>query len=72
MPVWTPDGRRIIFMSDRAGVLNLYSQAADGTGTVERLTTSANPQWPTSIAPDGTRVFGFDALPKRAGGVFPR
>ena len=29
---WTPDGRRIIFTSDRAGVLNLYSQAADGTG----------------------------------------
>ena len=33
---------------------NLYSQAADGTGTVDRLTTSANPQWPTSITPDGT------------------
>ena len=41
-------------MSDRAGVPNLYSQAADGTGTVDRLTTSANPQWPTSITPDGT------------------
>ena len=43
-------------MSDRTGVLNLYSQAVDGTGTVDRLTTSANPQWPTSITPDGTRV----------------
>ena len=47
-------------MSDRAGVPNLYSQAADGTGTVDRLTTSANPQWPTSITPDGTRVVGFE------------
>ena len=46
LPLWTPDGRRIIFTSDRAGVLNLYSQAADGTGTVDRLTTSANPQFP--------------------------
>ena len=69
LPVWTPDGRRIIFMSDRTGVLNLYSQAADGTGTVDRLTTSRTPQWPTSITPDGTRVVGFDNEPKRAGGV---
>ena len=37
LPMWTPDGRRIIFMSDRTGVLNLYSQAADGTGAIERI-----------------------------------
>jgi serine/threonine-protein kinase len=69
LPVWTPDGRRIIFMSDRTGILNLYSQAADGAGSAERLTTSANSQWPTSITPDGTRLFGFDTQPKRATGV---
>ena len=42
LPVWTRDGQRIIFMSDRSGVLNLYSQAADFTGTVVRITTSAS------------------------------
>jgi serine/threonine-protein kinase len=63
LPVWTPDGRRIIFMSDRSGVLNLYSQAADGTGTIERLTTSAVPQWPSSITPDGAWLAGFQMLP---------
>jgi serine/threonine protein kinase/Tol biopolymer transport system component len=72
LPVWTPDSRRIIFMSDRAGALNLYSQAADGTGTVDRLTTSASPQWPTSITPDGTGVFGFDNEPKKASPVTGR
>ena len=38
LPLWTPDGLRIIFMSDRdrPGVSNLYSQAADGSGTVTR------------------------------------
>ena len=59
MPLWTPDGRRIVFMFDRGGVPNLYSQAADGTGPVDRLTTSANAQWPTSITPGGRRVVGF-------------
>ena len=39
-PVWTRDSRRLIFSSDRAGVRNLYWQAADGTGAVERLTES--------------------------------
>ena len=59
---WTPDSRRIIFTSDRAGVLNLYSQAADGTGAADRLTTSANQQFPSSISPDGTLVVGFEGL----------
>ena len=59
LTVWTPDSRRIIFTSDRSGVVNLYSQAADGTGTVDRLTTTANPQYPSSITPDGTLVVGF-------------
>jgi Tol biopolymer transport system component len=61
---WTPDSRRIIYTSDRAGVLNLYSQAADGTGTADRLTTSVNQQFPSSISPDGTLVVGFENLPK--------
>jgi serine/threonine-protein kinase len=65
MPFWTPDGRQIIFHSERKGVGNLYSQAADGNGTADRLTTSPNPQWPTSISPDGTWLAGFDHLPRR-------
>jgi len=55
-PVWTPDGRRIIFESNRTGVFNVDSQAADGTGAVEPLTNSQNPMWPLSISPDGTRL----------------
>jgi len=58
MSVWTPDGRGIIYESGRPP--NLYRRAADGTGTVERLITSAMGQWPTAITPDGTFLAGFD------------
>ena len=63
-PVWTPDSRRIIFGSARAGATNLFWQAANNTGTVERLTTSPNAQYPTSISPDGTRLILRENLPK--------
>jgi eukaryotic-like serine/threonine-protein kinase len=63
-PVWTADGRRLVFASGRAGVQNLFSQPADNTGTVERLTASPNPQFPTSISPDGTRLIFFEITPK--------
>jgi serine/threonine-protein kinase len=57
-PLWTPDGRRIIFSSNRGlGQPNLWSQAADGTGAAERLTTNdSHAQFLNGITPDGTAV----------------
>jgi Tol biopolymer transport system component len=55
-PVWTPDSQRIIFSSTRNGLANLYMQAANNTGTVERLAVGRNSQYPLSISPDGTRL----------------
>jgi serine/threonine-protein kinase len=56
-PVWTPDGRRIAYQSNRGdGVMNIYWQAADGSGTVERLTRSGNVQQPTGFSPDGSQL----------------
>ena len=56
-PVWSPDSRRLIFASARAGTAaNLFWQAADGTGAVERLTESPNEQGSNAMTPDGTRV----------------
>jgi serine/threonine-protein kinase len=46
-PLWTPDGQRIAFASDRDGTTCIYWQAADGSGRAERLTT----------APEGTYHF---------------
>jgi serine/threonine-protein kinase len=58
VPVWSPDGARIAFTSNRNGHYNLYLIAADGGG-VERLTTSVSWQFPSSWSPDG-RVLLFD------------
>jgi serine/threonine-protein kinase len=55
-PVWDPDGRRVLFASTRAGVRNIFRQAADGTGTAERVIESQNPQNATAISPDAKRV----------------
>ena len=54
-PIWTPDGRRMAFRSDRAkrGVTNLYWVNADGTGEVSRLTDSPDSQRPYSWHPSG-------------------
>jgi serine/threonine-protein kinase len=64
-PVWTPDGRRLFFASDREQPgRNLYAQAADGTGAAERLTTSPNQQNATAITPDGTRLLFTEIAPQ--------
>jgi Tol biopolymer transport system component len=52
-PIWTPDGKRITFSSNRAGALNLFLMDADGLTTPERLTTSDNLQLPGAWSPDG-------------------
>jgi eukaryotic-like serine/threonine-protein kinase len=62
VPIWTPDGRDVIFSSGRSGrstvdALNLVRRAADGTGRVDRLTDLATArQVPYAVTPDGTRL----------------
>jgi len=56
-PVWTPDGQRVIFSSDRdGGSKNPYWVAADGSGGVERLAEHPRHIYPQTISPDGARV----------------
>jgi serine/threonine-protein kinase len=60
-PMWTPDGERLTFMSDRDGPGSLYWQDADGRGPAERLTTAAEGTFhlPDSWSVDGTLSFAM-------------
>jgi serine/threonine protein kinase len=40
LPIWTPDGKRIVFASDREGNRGIYWKAADGTGEDEKLSST--------------------------------
>ena len=65
-PVWTADGRRLLFTSARAGARNMFSQASDGTGVPEQLTqnTTTADKAPTGVSPDGAWVILRDGEPQ--------
>jgi serine/threonine-protein kinase len=55
LPVWTPDGARVVFRSTRRQfAFNLHWQRADNAGQSEALTDSRNPLTPASWHPDGS------------------
>ncbi len=53
LPVWTHDGKRVTFSSDRDGQWHLYWMPVDGTGHAELLRKSENPELPNSWSSDG-------------------
>jgi serine/threonine-protein kinase len=60
-PLWTRDGQRIIFQSDRDGDGGLFWQRADGSGSLEKLTAPAKglSYIPESARSDG-KVIAID------------
>ena len=62
--IWTNDSRRIIYAAPTAGAEeNLSWRAADGTGKVEVLSSSARHQTPYSLSSDGAWLVFRDEVP---------
>src|SRR5690606_33577742 len=55
MPLWSVDGRRVFFASDRAGTFDVYSRAVSGAAEERVELAGTGFQVPISFTPDGRR-----------------
>lgn len=64
-PVWSPDGKKIAFNSDRNGNFDVYIVASEG-GTPTRLTTNSASEMAQAFTPDGKQVIFTASIQQQA------
>jgi len=55
-PVWTPNGKHIVFRSTVNGVTTMLWIRSDGAGEAQPLYQSKSLVWASSFSPDGRRL----------------
>ena len=55
-PCWSPDGKHLVFSSNRRGHFDMYVKSADGSGNEELLYESAIGKYCQGWAPDGKSI----------------
>jgi len=60
-PIWSPDGTRVVFASNRKGSYDIYEKTADGSGDERLLLQSAELKRPNSWSPDGRFILYWSA-----------
>lgn len=53
VPLWSPDGSRIVFSSNRSGVFDLYEKAATGAGATKPLLATPENKFAVDWSADG-------------------
>ena len=62
-PIWSPDGTRIAFASNREGTPNLYQKLSSGAGNDELLFKSGDAKLPNDWSPDGRYILYQERSP---------
>ncbi|WP_210489388.1 S41 family peptidase [Rufibacter aurantiacus] len=71
MPVWSKDGKTIVFASDRYGNFDLFQMPATG-GEAKRMTFHSANEYPYEFSPDGKTVyFGSTRMDMASNRQFP-
>ena len=71
-PVWTPDGKRLAYASQRGGTPAMYWKQADGNGTPEQILAPEHPHRPSSFSPDGKILAYTEVHPQSGSGHLDR
>ncbi len=53
---WTPDGRSILYVADRNGASNVWSQPADGGAPKQLTDFKTDLIWTFDLSPDGKQL----------------
>ena len=70
-PKWSPDGQSsVVGSSIGGGGENLYRRAADGTGTMTRLTTGPGLKNPSDWSRDGSVLAFVETSPRTGGDIW--
>ena len=69
-PMWTPDGKSIIFSSYRELGKDIYKVSAEG-GTPQRLTSHPGSETPMTVMADGSILFSASIQQDAQYGDFP-
>ena len=72
-PLWSPDGKRIIFGSNRLGgrySVNLFEKSASGTGDEHVLLQSDSGKFATSWSRNGEFILFDNWVPQSKGGIW--